>query len=240
MAGTGVKLKSRSVEQRALSVKAIFQPSLPAVILQSLREKVFNGDFPPGARIVETRLSKELGVGQPAVREALLMLERQGLARRVPNLGTFVRELNVEEVKNLFEIRSEMEGLAAERAAGRASKEDIADLRRLAENLDGVKDAKRASSRWEHFQRDLAFHQRLWMLSGNRQLAEILETVVVPLFHYGFWHHERTSEQIAKSVERHLSMVKGIETSPRSARAAVQTSIRQFSEPYLVHVYGSR
>jgi len=209
--------------------------SVPAGIVDSLREKIFKGELPPGARIVETRLSKDLNVGQPAVREALLILERQGLVQRVANIGTFVRQMSVEEAKNLFRIRRELEGLAAEEAARRATKDDISDLKKLAENIE-TRDVPAAKDRWKHFQRDLAFHQSVWRLSGNQQLVEFLESVTVPLFQFAFWHHERTAEQLKKSAKLHMAIVEGIENGPAAARAATRRAIDRFVQPYLDRV----
>jgi DNA-binding GntR family transcriptional regulator len=201
------------------------QVSVPSAIADMFRQKILKGELTSGSRIIESRWCKELGVGQPSVREALLLLESQGLVQRIPNLGTFVTELNIKDVSNLYQIRSELEGLAAELAARKAQKEDIAALRRLIENM---KTDLSTQGPWGYFKNDLMFHERIWILSGNQHLAALLEKVVVPLLAFSFMRVERDHDELIQSVDLHTPIVDAIASDPKNARQVLQDTVRQF------------
>ena len=80
-------------------------------VVELLREAILSGKLSPGERIVELRLSKQLGTSQALVREALALLERQGLVVKVANRGTFVSRLHACELRELFTLRSVLDAL---------------------------------------------------------------------------------------------------------------------------------
>ena len=86
-------------------------------ICKQLREKLTNGDLPPESRIVEQDLAVEFGVSRTPVREAIRRLASEGYLVSVPNLGTFVKRFSLADVKEMFEIREVLEGLAFKNAA---------------------------------------------------------------------------------------------------------------------------
>ena len=145
----------------------------------ALKDAFFSGKLKPGDAIVERQLAREMRVGTPVVREALISLQGQGFVRRVTNTGTFVTKFEAEEVRQLYTLRIELEALAFEWARPRVQPADIAELRGL---VDGLIEAAEAGGRREFLERDLRFHKRCWMLSGNTYLMETLERLMAPLF----------------------------------------------------------
>jgi|KBSSwiStaDraftv2_1062776.scaffolds.fasta_scaffold381590_2 DNA-binding GntR family transcriptional regulator len=202
------------------------QMSVPSGIADMFRKKILKGELTSGNRIIESRWCKELRVGQPSVREALLLLESQGLVQRIPNLGTFVTELSIKDVSNLYQIRGELEGLAAELAARKAQKEDIAELRQLIENM---KSDLSKHGTWGYFKNDLKFHERIWVLSGNQHLAALLEKIVVPLLAFSFMRVERDPDELIQSIDLHTPIVDAIAAAdPKNARQVLQHTVRLF------------
>src|SRR5882757_6764033 len=112
--------------------------SLSDRVINALKDAFFAGELKPGDAIVERHLAREMKVGTPVVREALISLQGQGFVRRVTNTGTFVTQFNVEEVRQLYTLRIELEALAFEWARPRVSADDLALLRTL---LDKVVEA---------------------------------------------------------------------------------------------------
>lgn len=106
--------------------------SLPEQIADKVCEGIMRGDFAAGQRIQEQVLSQSFRVSRGPVREALLLLEREGLIRIEPRRGASVRRLSVAEVGDLFVIRAALLGLAARLFVERAS---AADLKSLAEGI---------------------------------------------------------------------------------------------------------
>ena len=215
-------------------VKDIVRPdSVPTGIANAVRDQILNGEFAPGERITESQLSRRLKVGQPSVREALFLLEREGLVKRVANVGTFVRELDLTNISNLYQIRSALEGLAGELAAQRAPREEMERLYELGEAL---KTGAHKEGKEGFLQADLAFHRHLWKISGNADLAAVLEPVVVPLLTFSFMRIERKLEDLLRSAEAHLVIVDALAEGPIAARKAIEHNMHSFLERYMSSV----
>ncbi len=86
--------------------------SLSDRVINALKDAFFAGELKPGDAIVERELARQMKVGTPVVREALISLQGQGFVRRVTNTGTFVTQFTTDEVRQLYTLRVELELLA--------------------------------------------------------------------------------------------------------------------------------
>ena len=136
-----------------------------------LRRQILRGELRPGDRLRELEIAEQLGVSQTPVREALPLLEREGLVRKVRHSGTYVAELSPRELYELLTLRAELEGYCARLCAGRASADDRAGLREIVARMRAAADERDSGSVLEH---DFAFHGALYELGGHRLLAEDL------------------------------------------------------------------
>jgi DNA-binding GntR family transcriptional regulator len=93
--------------------------SLAEQIASQLAEMIIKGDYEPGSRVHETAVSSRFKVSRGPVREALRLLEKEGLITILPRRGAVVTNLSIEEVRDIFEIRAVLFGLAMKRAAER-------------------------------------------------------------------------------------------------------------------------
>lgn len=148
-------------------------------VIAVLKDAFFAGTLRPGDAIVERELARQMKVGTPVVREALIVLQEQGFVRRITNTGTYVTKFDGEEVRQLYLLRVELEVLAFQWARPRASESDLDELRRA---VDSLVTAGESGDRRAFLERDLEFHRRSWMLSGNAYLTETLERLMMPLF----------------------------------------------------------
>ena len=98
-------------------------------IAERIRQRIMSGEFAIGAQLRQEALASEFGVSRTPVREALRQLQVGGLITVAPNRGAVVRVPAPWEVREAYEVRAELEGLAAERAATRVSPDDLAGLR---------------------------------------------------------------------------------------------------------------
>ena len=87
--------------------------SIPAQIASALSEAILAGEYQPGEAIQEQRISDRFRVSRGPVREALRILEREGVVAIEPRRGARVTNLSVDEVAEIYEIRSNLVGLAA-------------------------------------------------------------------------------------------------------------------------------
>jgi DNA-binding GntR family transcriptional regulator len=106
------------------------------VILQ----RILDGDYQPGARLVETRIAQELGVSQAPVREALRDLEQLGCIVHEPFRGCSVRAFSAEELLEAFPVRAALEALAARLAAERMTEDELLQLAELVEKMRAAAD----------------------------------------------------------------------------------------------------
>jgi DNA-binding GntR family transcriptional regulator len=144
---------------------------LPRVVLREqvkdvLLERVVSGEYPPGSRLVETRIAQELGVSQAPVREALRDLEQLGLVKSEPFRGCSVRELSLDELLEAFPVRSALETLAARLAAAAITEAELARLDELIEAMRAATDPHAASTA------DAAFHETIVEAARNATLTQ--------------------------------------------------------------------
>jgi DNA-binding GntR family transcriptional regulator len=153
--------------------------SLSDRIINALKSAFFAGELKPGDAIVERELARQMKVGTPVVREALISLQGQGFVRRVTNTGTFVTQFTTDEVHQLFTLRVELELLALQWAKLRVKD---SDLRELSRQIAKVVEAGERGDRRQFLEFDYAFHRQCWELSGNPYLAQTLDRLMAPLF----------------------------------------------------------
>src|SRR5262245_53683612 len=148
-------------------------------IVTSLRDAIVSGAIRSGEQIVEGKLAQELGVGQGLIREALIELEHQGFVQRTPFSGTQVTELTLQDAQQIYDLRIELEPLAFFLAGANAHGQHFSELREMAER---AKIASKTGDLDAFFDKHLAFRRKIWKLSGNRHLEQILERLVIPLY----------------------------------------------------------
>lgn len=148
--------------------------NLTQLVVDTICEKIREKKVSPSMRITETELADELNISRTPVREALRQLERDGLIISIANLGTFVRDISIEDVIELYEVRSVLEGLAARLFTRICSAPKIpGTLSALAEKYDHAFNATRVDSdKIEEL--DAKFHNLIIRNCGNKELIKTL------------------------------------------------------------------
>jgi DNA-binding GntR family transcriptional regulator len=221
------------VKLEALSEQLGRRAPLAEQIAASIRNIIMAGDLEPGGRIVESRIAREIGVGQPTVREALVALEHQGLVVRKANQGCVVTSLTRAEIWQLIRIRAELETLAVELAVETASDEEIGQLLTI---TDRMKTAAREVDPQRFFELDISFHQTLWGLSHNTFLPRLLEQALAPLLAFLFIRNLRRNLDIdlLESADAHVEMAQAILTRDKTiARRVAQEKLMMFADQHL-------
>jgi DNA-binding GntR family transcriptional regulator len=173
-------------------------------VVRAVKEAILSGSITPGASIVEARIAQQVGAGIPLVREALIELEHHGFVQRTPYKGTTVTKLEPADVKQIFRLRVELEGLAIEWAGENVTAADIEELRGL---IKKMKQAAAELDMDQFYESDLDFHRKIWVMSGNSYLVDALERVTVPLFAFFVMKTRREPESYAESAVMHEKIV---------------------------------
>jgi DNA-binding GntR family transcriptional regulator len=155
------------------------RPSISRSVLSDqvkdhLLQAIIDGRYPPGARIVETRVARELGTSQAPVREALRDLEALGVVESAAFRGARVRRPSADELLEAFVIRTELESLGARLAIPRLTDGDFEVLEGLLATMRAAADAGDAHA---EAAADAAFHGRVVDLSGNETLRRVWRTL---------------------------------------------------------------
>jgi DNA-binding GntR family transcriptional regulator len=145
--------------------------SLSRVVSEQIRGRILDGSLKPGERLVEDRLSAELGVSRVPVREALRGLSAEGLVTLLPRRGATVVEVTPETVAELVEVRALLEGLNARLAAQRHDPEIVAQLK---DTLARGNAAANAGTAEELARLNAEFHERLAEASRNAVLSDVM------------------------------------------------------------------
>jgi DNA-binding GntR family transcriptional regulator len=157
--------------ERELALRPVENSGLRYEISDILRDALWRGRLRPGQRLNEQWLASELGVSRPPLREAIRVLEQEGLVVSIPRRGAFVRTLTGSDIYEIYVVRCALEGMAAELLVAAGEKEPLAVLQQIIHRVESAStDDLRAK-----IDEDLEFHRNLVHLSGNVRLASMWE-----------------------------------------------------------------
>ncbi len=146
------------------------------VIKERIVERILDGTYPPGSRIVESQLAQEFGTSQAPVREALRDLEGMRFIESQPHVGARVRAVTSEELGQIYPVRAALEEVAGREAAVRMTDEVLAAL---ANELQAMRSAAEAGEVHEQLVHDARFHEIIVEASGNQVLLEVWRSLRV-------------------------------------------------------------
>jgi DNA-binding GntR family transcriptional regulator len=190
-------------------------------LYHQLLEEVLEGDLRPGEILVETALGKRFGVSRTPIREALRMLEQDGVLERV-NRGMRVRQTSSEEVLEIYGVRTILEAAAARDAATRRTDYDIATLDRI---FGTMAEAKSATPH-EMAAINRSFHRAIWQAADNRTLADLLERLAVHLRRYPATTYLRAGRW-EEALEEHRQLLDAIrDKNPDAAGEMAERHMR--------------
>lgn len=168
-----------------------------------IRQAIIDGGLAPGERLKEEELARELGISRTPVREALLVLQTEGLVEAAPNRGAAVRAHSAEDLDDLYQLRALLEGYAARRAATRVTDGDIAELRGSCNRFDDLSsdDDLRAIVR-----ENLLFHSAILEVAGSARLRSMVRKVIeLPLVYKSYIWYSPDQKRISAHYHRQIT-----------------------------------
>jgi DNA-binding GntR family transcriptional regulator len=148
----------------------IAPPSMAEQVYQALLSEIVSGRLPQNARLIQEDVARDLGVSRHPVQQAFILLRNQGFVREAPGRGVEVTPIDIEFVRNLYEIRAAAEGLACSLAANRGADKAA---KHGAKFIEEGRKAEREYSVSKLINADVKFHEFLYEISGNKLIKEM-------------------------------------------------------------------
>ena len=207
--------------------------SLRGRVFQSIREDILSGRYEQNTELKEAAIGAELGVSRTPVREALRQLELEGLVTIIPNRGAYVNMITAKDVKDIYVIRSMLEGLCARWATQSITAEQLDSMEEtlcLSEYHTSKKNYEKL------YELDSLFHEQLYEAGGSRILNHILSD-----FHDYVKMVRKatisTSSRSVTSTEEHRAIFEAIkEKDPDKAEALAKEHVKHTIES--IQAYG--
>jgi DNA-binding GntR family transcriptional regulator len=166
-----------------------------------LREAILSGELPPGQVLGEELLGKQLGISRTPVREALVLLQLDGLVELPANRRAVVRTFTAEDLHEMHSLRAVLEGHAARSAVGRLTPRDFSALERSCERYASL--AARDDELPQLVEENLAFHDTIVRAAGSERLAQMIRsTTALPIIYRSYMTYSRENRERALADHR--------------------------------------
>lgn len=183
------------------------------VVFNTLREAILKGELKPGERLMELQLASKLGVSRTPIREAIRMLEQEGLAVTIPRKGAEVAKMTEKGMSDVLEIREALDELAAKVACSRMDAQQLADLKRYRDEFvettknEGLKSIAEA---------DEAFHDVIYNATNNPKLVILINNLREQMYRYRV-EYLKDANNFPILIKEHDAIVAAIEARDEEA-----------------------
>lgn len=206
-----------------------YQP-LREVVFEHIRQAIVGGVFSPGERLMEIQMAEDMGVSRTPVREAFRKLELEGYVVMVPRRGTYVADISIKDIKDVYEIRMALDILAAGLAAERISDEELETMERY---LVLIGQYIEEGNMEKIVETDTAFHDVLYKASRNDRLFAIISNLREQITSL----RKRSMDypgRLASTLEEHKIIVDSIsQRDVEKAQQAVRTHLENAEKTLL-------
>ena len=183
------------------------------VVFNTLREAILRGDLVAGERLMELQLAAKLGVSRTPIREAIRMLEQEGLAITIPRKGAIVAGMTEKDMQDVLEIREALEELSVQVACDKITDEEIAKLQK---NMKNFEHSLKSGDLKKMAQADVEFHDVIYQATDNPKLISMLNNLREQMYRYRveYLKNPQNHEQLLKE---HEAIYKGIVEKDKKA-----------------------
>lgn len=176
-----MKKKKNEIAWEQLTISMNDFLPLRDVVFHTIRQGILHGVLPPGQRLMEIQLAKHLGVSRTPVREAIRMLELEGLVVTMPRHGAEVAEITQKDLQDVLAVRCALEALAVDLACQAITPEEIQTLRINTDNFEQLIETGNLSALAEC---DVAFHDIIFSATHNGRLVQLLNNLSEQMYRY--------------------------------------------------------
>lgn len=176
------------------------------VVFNTLREAILKGELKPGERLMELQLASKLGVSRTPIREAIRMLEQEGLAVTIPRKGAEVAKMTEKDMEDVLQIRDALDELAASIACEQITSEELEELKhtmREFEEYTRTADVKRIA------EADVRFHDIIYKATRNPKLENMLNNLREQMYRYRV-EYLKDEKNYPVLIKEHSEIVEGL------------------------------
>lgn len=203
-------------KELTLDEKSKYLP-LRESVFATLRQAILHGELKPGERLLEISLSEKLGVSRTPIRDAIKMLEDEGLVTIKPRHGAIVASITEQNLKDVLEVRKDLDAFSCALACDRIGKEQLAKLKDACDAFDQATQSRNAG---EIAKADVAFHSVIVEATGNRKLFEIISSLSEQMYRYRFEYIKDISDY-ENLVQEHRQIYEYIRIGDKEKAAAL-------------------
>lgn len=190
---------------------------LREVVFRTLRKAILRGDLKPDERLMEIKLADRLGVSRTPIREAIRMLQHEGLVINTPRKGAQVAKITAKDLKDVLEVRGGLEDLAVRLASKRINKKQMAELVAASERF---REAVSTEQLIELAETDEAFHALIYEATGNDRLVQMLNNIKDQMYRYRV-EYLKDEESRELLIEEHTMICHTLEARDEKAAAEI-------------------
>ena len=188
-------------------------------VFNTLREKILKGVYKPGERLMEIHLADQLGVSRTPIREAIRMLELEGLVKMVPRKGAQVAKISKEDLQDVLEVRKALDTLSVKLACERITEDEIKLLNNAEREFEKALSSKDVR---EIAEADVAFHDVIHSATKNGRLKSMISNLAERIYRYRFEYIKQQSDGGKTLMLEHREIMRCIES--RDVESAVKAT----------------
>ena len=188
-------------------------------VFNTLREKILKGVYKPGERLMEIHLADQLGVSRTPIREAIRMLELEGLVKMVPRKGAQVAKISKEDLQDVLEVRKALDTLSVKLACERITEDEIKLLNNAEREFEKALASKDVR---EIAEADVAFHDVIHSATKNGRLKSMISNLAERIYRYRFEYIKQQSDGGKTLMLEHREIMRCIES--RDVESAVKAT----------------
>lgn len=176
------------------------------VVFNTLREAILKGELKPGERLMELQLAAKLGVSRTPIREAIRMLQQEGLAVTIPRRGAEVAKMTEKDMEDVLQIREALEVLAVQLASEKVTEEQI---QQLEENVNAFENAVKTADVKQIAQTDIDFHDLIYSAAENPKLVSMLNNLREQIYRYRV-EYLKNEKNYPNLIAEHREIIDGL------------------------------
>ena len=176
------------------------------VVFHTLREAILKGELKPGERLMELQLASKLGVSRTPIREAIRMLELEGLAVTIPRKGAEVAKMTEKDMEDVLQIRKALDELAVGLACDNMTEEELKQLYTALKNFE---ESTRTGDVKKIAQADVEFHDTIYQAADNPKLVNMLNNLREQMYRYRV-EYLKNDSIYPRLIEEHEKIYEGL------------------------------